>query len=348
MLFALSLLKTPHSPLVQTPPFHIEIRPSSDGGDPHRIVMGTDANPSGHTITATEKSLMRDGKPWLPMMGEFHYSRYPASQWRDELLKMKAGGIDIVSCYVFWIHHNEVKGTWDWTGQRDLRRFVQTCAGVGLPMLIRIGPWDHGEVRNGGFPDWLQAAGYRLRSEDPGFLKEVRELYAQILTQLRGQQWKDGGPVLGIQLENEFGGPGSYMAALKKIAVDEGYDVPLFTRTGWPELATPMPFGVLLPFRSEYAEGFWDRTLDKMPGGYWRAFTFQKPPVDAVRKGDPDGNRRYPYLACELGAGMETSYHRRILVNPMDPWSMALVKQGSGNNLPGFYIYHGGRIRTAS
>ena len=86
-------------------------------------------------------------------MGEFHYARYPASEWEREILKMKAGGVDIVATYVFWIHHEEVEGQFDWSGQRDLRRFVELCGRHGMYAWVRVGPWAHGESRNGGLPD---------------------------------------------------------------------------------------------------------------------------------------------------------------------------------------------------
>jgi len=72
------------------------------------FALGAARSPDGHELKADLSSLLRDGKRWLPAMGEFHYSRYPASEWRGELLKMKAGGIDILATYVFWIHHEEV------------------------------------------------------------------------------------------------------------------------------------------------------------------------------------------------------------------------------------------------
>jgi beta-galactosidase GanA len=80
-------------------------------------------------------------------MGEFHFARYPENEWREELLKMKAGGVDIVSTYVFWIHHEEIEEQFDWSGSRNLRRFIQTCQEAGLKAFVRCGPWDHGEVR---------------------------------------------------------------------------------------------------------------------------------------------------------------------------------------------------------
>jgi hypothetical protein len=112
-----------------------------------------------------------------------------------------------------------------------------------------------------------------------------------------------------------------------------------------------MPFGEILPLYSGYAEGFWDRELTSMPGSYWEAFTFAPERTDTAVANEQLGNRarvdeaqaaQYPYLTCELGGGMMPSYHRRIHTNPMDVYSIPIVKVGSGSNLPGYYMYHGG------
>ncbi len=312
--------------------------------------LGTAANPAGTTIAADSQCLLRDGKPWTPVMGEFHYSRYPVAEWREELLKMKAGGIDIVATYVFWIHHEETEGEWNWSGERDLRRFVETAKDVGLHVIVRCGPWCHGEVRNGGLPDWIVARG-KARTDDPAYLASATKLYRQIAAQLRGLLWKDGGPVIGIQLENEYRGPAEHLLTLKKIARETGLDTPLYTRTGWPELKTPLPFGEILPLYGVYAEGFWDRELTAMPGNYWAGFHFSTLRTDANIANEALGRRetrdaadiaRYPYLTCEIGGGMMSAYHRRILVDPLDIDSTTLVKLGSGSTSPGYYMYHGG------
>ena len=287
----------------------------------------------------------------MPVMGEFHYTRCPEAEWREELLKMKAGGVDTVATYVFWIHHEEVEGQFDWSGRRDLRRFIELCGEVGLKAIVRCGPWDHGEVRNGGFPDWLQNKGWVLRSNDTNYLREAKNFYFEIGKQLTGLLWKDGGPVVGIQLENEYSGPAEHLLTLKRLAREAGLDVPIYTKTGWPSLSTPLPFGEIVPLYGVYAEGFWDRTLEPMPGTYWRGFYFSSMRTDAAIGTDILGNRevrdapdvaRYPFLTCEIGAGMMTSYHRRIRVYPMDAEATALVKLGSGGASLGYYMYHGG------
>lgn len=312
--------------------------------------LGTARAPDGSTLTATRESLVLNGRLWTPVMGEFHYTRYPAEEWREELLKMKAGGIDIVATYVFWIHHEEIEGAWDWAGDKDLHRFVQTAGEVGLKVIVRCGPWCHGEVRNGGLPDWIVARG-QTRTLDPAFLAGTKELYGQIAARLQGLLWKDGGPVIGIQVDNEYRGPAEYLLTLKKIARNAGLDVPLYTRTGWPALSTPMPFGEIVPLYGVYAEGFWDRELATMPGNYWAGFHFSTLRVDsnianeALGRGnvqDAPDVIRYPYLTCEIGGGMMSAYHRRILVDPRDIESTTMVKLGSGSVSPGYYMYHGG------
>lgn len=312
-------------------------------GDPRRF--------DGTTLTLDSHSLRLDGQPWTPVMGEFHYSRIPANEWREELLKMKAGGVDIVSTYVFWIHHEEIEGQWDWSGCRDLHRFVELCGEAGLKVIVRCGPWCHGEVRNGGQPDWLLQKGWKLRSNDPQYLAKVKILYGQIAHQLSGLLWKDGGPVIGVQFENEYSGPASHLLALKKLGREAGLDVPIYTKTGWPELSTPLPFGEMIPLYGVYTEGFWDREITPMPGTYWAGFHFSKLRVDRNIASDALGRRNvedspdvalYPYLTCEIGGGMMNSYHRRILIDPADIESATLVKIGSGSVSPGYYMYHGG------
>lgn len=313
--------------------------------------MGTARNPAGDTLTFDNRSLLLNGQPWIPVMGEFHYTRYPANEWREELLKMKAGGISILATYVFWIHHEEVEGEWIWSGQHNLRDFVRIAGEVGMTVIVRCGPWCHGEVRNGGLPDWVLTKGWKARSEDPGFLGKTRVLYSEIAKQVAGLLWKEGGPVIGIQVDNEYGGPAEYLLALKNMARELGLDVPVYTRTGWPALTTPMPFGEIVPLYGAYAEGFWDRELTSMPGKYWSAFRFSNLRVDDNIANEQLGRRDtkddadvalYPYLTCEIGGGMMNSYHRRILIEPGDVESTMLVKLGSGSTLPGYYMYHGG------
>ena len=89
----------------------------------------------------TSEYLTRNGRPWFPVMGEFHYSRYPDSYWEESLYKMKACGVDVVSAYVIWIHHEEEEGEYLFSGCRDLHKFLVTAKKCGLLVFLRIGPW---------------------------------------------------------------------------------------------------------------------------------------------------------------------------------------------------------------
>ena len=302
-------------------------------------------------ISWDKYSLMFDGRRVCPVMGEVHYSRIPAAEWADEVRKMKEGGVTVIACYVFWNHIEETEGVFDWSGQRNLRQFLEVCQAEQLPVVLRVGPFCHGEARCGGIPDWMFAKGCKMRSEDPQFLKYVERLYRQIFTQVQGLQWKDGGPVIACQYDNEYRGSGSYLMRLKKISQEIGFDLPFYTRTGWPELSSPVPFGEMIPLYGDYADGFWERSLEETAGNYYKAFNFRafrsSTAIATEQLGEQreklnEGDEQYPYFTCELGGGMMTAYHRRPFVYPEDAYSMAIVKLGSGSNLLGYYMYHGG------
>ena len=296
-------------------------------------------------------SLMADGQRVVPAMGEVHYSRIPTDEWEAEIRKMKAGGITIIATYVFWNHIEEQEGVFRWDGQRNLRHFIEICQKDGLPVVLRLGPFCHGEVRNGGIPDWMFSKNCKMRDENPVFLGYVERFYRQIFTQVQGLQWKDGGPVVAAQFDNEYRGRGEYLMALKQMATKIGFNLPFYTRTGWPELATPVPFGEMLPLYGDYADGFWERSIEETAGNYYKAFNFKafrsSTAIATEQLGEQKerlnkGDEQYPYFTCELGGGMMTAYHRRPYLYPEDAYSMAVVKLGSGSNLLGYYMYHGG------
>ena len=322
------------------------------------FTFGTNVNPQGVTFEVDSKGFVIGGKHVLPVMGEIHYARVPAKDWRREIQKMKAGGITIVATYVFWIHHEPEEGHWNWAGNMNLREFLEVCKSENMPVVLRIGPFCHGEVYQGGFPDWVvqrhvsNPTEYKVRSMAKGFIKEVERLYYNIFGQVNGLLWKDGGPVVGVQIENECRGPWNYYMTLKDIAVKAGFDVPFMTRTGWPKLNGKEEFGKLLPLYGDYADGFWDRKLTDMPGEYSKAFVFKDNRMSGAiatetfsadeLKETENSKLTYPYLTCELGGGMMPSYHRRINISGNEAMPLAICKLGSGSNLPGYYMYHGG------
>jgi len=314
---------------------------------------GTRAN--GETLGSNNRYLTKNGKPWYPIMGEFHFSRYPAQLWEESLRKMRAGGIGIVATYVFWIHHEEEKGKWDFSGQRDLRRFVTLCRQMNLLFFLRIGPWAHGECRNGGFPDWLQNdKTIKHRSDDPAYLDLALVFYKKIYDEVKGLSWKEGGPIIGVQIENEHGHCGGvsggeglkHMSTLKKLAVEAGFDVPFYTATGWG--GANVVDGEMLPVQGGYADAPWEQHTGKLPASpNYLLIPFRNDPLIGSDWG-PSSEKftfrveNYPYLTAELGGGLQVTALRRPVVSAADTAAQALCKLATGANLLGYYMYHGG------
>jgi beta-galactosidase len=309
--------------------------------------------PNGETVGLNARTLTLNGRPWLPVAGEFHFSRVPRAEWEDELLKMKAAGVDIVSTYVIWIHHEEIKGQFDWEGQRNLRTFAQLCAQHGLYLIVRIGPWDHAEVRNGGLPDWVLKQG-PTRVNDQAYLASVRQWYGQIGAQLDGLLWKDGGPVIGIQLENEYSkrGPGAgeeHILMLKQIAQASGLNVPLYVVTGWDNAVIP-PRAVLPIYGGGYPDEPWDSSIVKLKPAQVYAFRYNsRTSSDTKTTGsvNPESApaarvESLPFLTIEIGGGIEDTYHRRPVIAADDIGAQVPVMLGSGVNLYGTYMFQGG------
>ena len=158
----------------------------------------------GEVISFNNYYMEKDGAPFFAVSGEFHYSRMDPQRWEDELIKLRMAGLNIVSTYLFWNHIEEEEGVFDFTGRRDLRRFVELCAKHGMAVILRVGPFAHGEVRNGGLPDWLYGKPFEVRHTNEGFMRCVRRLYGKIAEQVKGLFFKDGGPIVAVQLDNEY------------------------------------------------------------------------------------------------------------------------------------------------
>lgn len=336
--------------LTDTPRFDI---------DPGKLGAHGGSNPKGEAFGFTNYYMTRNGKPFIPVVGEFHFARFNYLQWEEELLKMKAGGIHIVATYVFWNYHEEEEGIFDWSGSRNLRHFVDLCAKLEFPLILRIGPFCHGEVRNGGMPDWVFAKPLTLRSNDPAYLKLAQKLYREIAVQIRGTMYQEGGPVIAVQLENEYmhcsapndawgyttgrfietGADGTaHLAELRRIAEEAGMHPLFFTVTAWGGAAVPEEG--FLPMLAGYAYTSW---LPDQPAS--REFLYRDLHAVPMETVDFD-TREYPVAYCEMAGGMQVSYKARPYVPAESVEAMTLVKLASGSNMLGYYMYHGGSNPT--
>jgi beta-galactosidase len=313
------------------------------------VEMG-DAPGTPNAIELTDRYVTRNGQPWFPVMGEYHFSRDDAARWETELRKIQAGGIDVLATYIFWILHEEVEGNVRWDGNRDLRRFLQIAHEVGLTVVIRIGPWAHGEARNGGFPDWVQARAIELRTNDPEYLALVRHWYTEVERQLRGlfhTAANPDGPIIAVQVDNELYDQPDHIDTLRAIAEDVGMHASLWVATGWG--GALLPADRVMPVYAGYSDGFWESSQVDWPDFGPMHFSFSTVRDDLsvgadVRGTDAvaaDRDYRYPFVTCELGGGMHVAYHRRPHVDPIDVSALGLVKIGSGSAWQGYYLYHG-------
>ena len=314
-------------------------------------------------IEVSNKYLIKNGKPWIPVMGEYHFSRDSRENWETELLKMRAGGVEIVSAYLFWIHHEQTEGDIRFDGNLDIRYFTECCFKCGMYVILRIGPWVHGEARNGGFPDWLvektnmypdwQAGhdGKRARGDDPVYLKYCRGWYRAIARQLKGLMFYDGTGLVGFQIDNELQHNKKHLQTLLDIAKEEGLSAPIYTATAWgmPNDAE-LPEGAFLPVYGCYTEAPWAASIDKLPQNkhYFFGNIRNDHSIGADLSVAGNGQNAvdytvYPYATCEMGGGLQATYKRRPIPSGDEIAAMAVTKLGSGNCLLGYYMYHGGK-----
>lgn len=321
---------------------------------PGHYKMGNQG-PAGKEIIINNRYLSVGGIPQVPVMGEMHFSRLPKERWEDVILKMKAAGINIISTYLFWNHHEEIEGQFDWSGNKDLRSFIQLCVKHDVLVCPRIGPWSHGEVRNGGTPDWiLTKTNLKNRTNDPVYQLYVSRYFGQIGEQLKGLLYKDGGPVMCIQLENEYtrGQKGEpHIRWLKETAVKYGMDVPMYTVTGWGDGSVPA--GEVIPLWGGYPDQPWDPSIEKMTGcGDFEFNPFRND--DKIGNGLAKKKEEYmdysdePFFTCEMGVGVQMTRHRRSVISRYDGIAMTTNRIGSGSNLLGYYVFAGGSNPTGT
>jgi beta-galactosidase len=168
-----------------------------------------------------------DGKPFQIIAGEMHYARIPREYWRARLRMAKAMGLNTVTTYVFWNFHEPSPGVFDFSGQRDVAEFVREAQSEGLYVNLRPGPYSCAEWEWGGFPAWLlKDHSIVVRSSDPKFLEPARRWLLRLGKELAPLQAGNGGPIISVQVENEYGAFGDdhgYMEQIHHDLVDAGF-----------------------------------------------------------------------------------------------------------------------------
>jgi len=164
------------------------------------------------------------------LSGEIHYARVPRGLWRDRLLKLRRAGFNAVTTYFFWNFHELSPGVFDFSGERDVDEFIRIASSLGLRLIARVGPYVCAEWDNGGHPDWLISDGLVPRSLHPSYFAYAERWLRAILSKLSGYDQSRGGPLVALQLENEyFWGDIPYHIEMARIARSLGITVDLYT-----------------------------------------------------------------------------------------------------------------------
>lgn len=194
------------------------------------------ATPAPHTFDWKGRDFLLDGKPFVIRGGEMHFSRVPREHWRDRLRMMKAMGLNTVGTYLFWNLHEPRPGDFDFGGQNDIAAFVRTAQEEGLWVILRPGPYACAEWEFGGFPSWLlKTPDLRIRTADPRYVAAATRFLGEVGKQLAPLQVAHGGPILMVQVENEYGSFGAdhgYMGSIRDALRAGGFDGLLYTADG--------------------------------------------------------------------------------------------------------------------
>ncbi len=192
----------------------------------------TPTPPATHTFSIGDEDFLLDGQRLQIRCGEVHAARVPQEYWRHRLKMARAMGLNTVCAYLFWNMHEPKPGEFNFTGQADIAEFCRIAQQEGLWVILRPGPYACAEWEMGGFPWWLlKDDGIQLRTRDPHYMSAVKDYFTQVGRVLAPLQITHGGPILMVQVENEYGFYGKdsqYMGELRQTLIDAGFDVPLF------------------------------------------------------------------------------------------------------------------------
>ena len=192
------------------------------------------------TLAAAGTTLLRRGVPHRVLSGSVHYFRVHPDLWPDRLRRVRAMGLNTIDTYVPWNWHEPEPGRFDLAGDRDLERFLRLVGELGMDAVVRPGPYICAEWSNGGLPAWLTATpGIALRTSDPAFTAPVARWFDELVPRLAALQANRGGPVVAVQVENEYGSYGEdhdYMAWVGSALAERGIDELVFTADGPTDL----------------------------------------------------------------------------------------------------------------
>lgn len=270
---------------------------------PAKAAPKAEKAPAPITFEAGKGAFLLNGEPYVVKAAELHYPRIPRPYWDQRIKQTKALGMNTVCLYVFWNAHEPRPDEFDFTGQNDLAEFVRLCQANGMNVILRPGPYVCAEWEMGGLPWWLlRKKDIRLREADPYFLERVDIFQKKVAEQLKGLTAPEGGPIIMVQVENEYGSYGEdkpYVATIRDmLRKNFGSDVQMFqcdwssnfTLNGLDDLIWTMNFGTGADIDQQFAKlkelrpdsplmcsEFWSGWFDK-----WGANHETRPAADMI------------------------------------------------------------------
>ena len=273
----------------------------------------------GGTFTTGDKTFLLNGKPFVVKAAELHYPRIPRAYWEHRIKMCKALGMNTVCLYVFWNIHEQEEGKFDFTGNNDVAAFCRLAQKNGMYVIVRPGPYVCAEWEMGGLPWWLlKKKDIRLREQDPYFMQRVEIFEKEVGKQLAPLTIQNGGPIIMVQVENEYGSYGKdkpYVSAIRDIVRKSGFDkVSLFQcdwssnflNNGLDDLTWTMNFGTganidqqfkrlgeVRPNAPKMCSEFWSGWFDK-----WGANHETRPAADMIAGIDEMLSKGISFFAC--------------------------------------------------
>jgi beta-galactosidase len=278
-----------------------------------------------HTFELGDKDFLLDGKPLLMISGEMHCNRIPKEYWRDRIQKAKAMGLNAIGTYIFWNVHEPEPGKYDFSGNNNVAEFVQIAKEEGVWVVMRPSPYVCAEWEFGGYPYWLQKdSSLKVRSKDPKFLKAYRNYINRLAKELVPLQVTNGGNILMIQIENEYGSYSNdveYLDINRKIFQEAGLNVPLFT-------CDPM----------------WALRNGVLPG-YLPAVNGSSDPQAVKDSVNKYNNGKGPYYVAEWYPGWFDDWGKKHNRTNATKDASNLDKLLAGGVSVNMYMFHGGTTR---
>ena len=235
------------------------------------MLLGSCAKREKHTFEVKDGKFLYDGEKVQLICGEMHYPRIPVEYWRDRMQRAKAMGLNTISAYVFWAVHEPQPGEFNFEGQADIARFVEIAAEEGLFVLLRPGPYVCAEFDFGGYPYWLQNDSSLVwRSDNPAFLAACERYLNALGKELAPHTVTNGGNIIMVQVENEYGSYSNdkvYLGKMAELIKNAGFNVPLMTCDGSGQMPNGYIPGILPTVNGAVGDDIM-RSIDRFwPGG---------------------------------------------------------------------------------